>query len=122
MSRMQKSKVNKNKSKNELNKNKGKTKERKDIGDRSRRTRIASDLKEMYDVGTGGCKYMGSALDVFSRYAMIIALKTKGEFKSHYENIVAWYTTQTGRPFKKWTTDGGGEMNNKQTEHILYLV
>ena len=79
---------------------------------------VASDLKEMYDVGTGGCKYMGSALDVFSRYAMIIALKTKGEFKSHYENIVAWYTTQTGRPFKKWTTDGGGEMNNKQTDNI----
>lgn len=79
---------------------------------------VASDLKEMYDVGTGGCKYMGSALDVFSRYAMIIALKTKGEFKSHYESIVAWYTTQTGRPFKKWTTDGGGEMNNKQTDNI----
>ena len=79
---------------------------------------VASDLKEMYDGGTGGCKYMSSALDVFSRYAMIIALKTKGEFKSHYENIVAWYTTQTGRPFKKWTTDGEGEMNNKQTDNI----
>jgi hypothetical protein len=38
----------------------------------------------MYDVGTGGCKYMGSAIDVFSRYAMIVALKTKGEFKDHY--------------------------------------
>ena len=47
---------------------------------------VASDLKEMYEVGTGGCKYMGSALDVHSRYAMIVALKTKGEFKSHYED------------------------------------
>ena len=79
---------------------------------------VASDLKEMYEVGTGGCKYMGSALDVHSRYAMIVALKTKGEFKSHYEDIVTWYTTQTGRPFKKWTTDGGGEMNNKQTDNV----
>ena len=28
------------------------------------------------------------------------------------------YKTQTGRPFKKWSTDGGGELNNKQTDDV----
>ena len=76
---------------------------------------VASDLKEMYAAGTGGRKWLGSAIDTYSRFAMIVALSTKGEFAKHYQDIVTWYYTQTGKVFKKWTTDGGGEFNNTQT-------
>ena len=76
---------------------------------------VASDLKEMYTTGTGGCKWMGSAIDTFSRYALIVAMRTKGEFSKNYTDIVTWYSTQTGKVFKKWTTDGGGEFNNAGT-------
>ena len=82
----------------------------KDVGEN-----VASDLKEMYAAGTGGRKWLGSAIDTYSRFAMIVALSTKGEFAKHYQDIVTWYYTQTGKVFKKWTTDGGGELNNTQT-------
>ena len=82
----------------------------KEVGDN-----VASDLKEMYTTGTGGCKWMGSAIDTFSRYAIIVAMRTKGEFAKNYTDIVTWYSTQTGKVFKKWTTDGGGEFNNAST-------
>jgi hypothetical protein len=112
-----KAKLTRTKVKTNLTRRKVKQKKEK-ISETEAGEHVASDLKEMYDVGTGGCKYMGSALDIFSRFAMIVALRTKGDFKDHYENIVAWYATQTGRPFKKWTTDGGGEMINKQTDKV----
>ena len=82
----------------------------KEVGDN-----VASDLKEMYTTGTGGCKWMGSAIDTFSRFAIVVAMRTKGEFAKNYEDIVTWYSTQTGKVFKKWTTDGGGEFNNAET-------
>lgn len=85
----------------------------KQVGDN-----IASDLKEMYAAGTGGSKWMGSAIDTYSRYALIVAIKTKGDFAKHYEDIVAWYRNQTGKPHKQWTTDGGGEFNNAYIDKV----
>ena len=79
---------------------------------------VASDLKEMFAVGTGGCRWLASAIDTYSRYAMMTALKNKSDFSKHYPNIVSWYTTQTGKPVKKWTTDNGGEFLNLQTDAI----
>jgi hypothetical protein len=79
---------------------------------------VASDLKEMFRPGTGGRKWMGSAIETKSRYALITCTKTKGQFADYYHSIVRWFTTQLGRPFKIWRTDGGGEFNNKTTDKV----
>jgi hypothetical protein len=79
---------------------------------------VASDLKEMFRPGTGGRKWLGSAIETKSRYAVITCTKTKGQFAEYYGSIVRWFKTQLGRPFKIWRTDGGGEFINKTTDKV----
>lgn len=79
---------------------------------------VASDLKQMFGPGSGGKRWMGSAIETTSRYAVIVCTATKGEFADHWANIVKWFKTQLGKPFKIWRTDGGKELDNHKTDQI----
>jgi transposase InsO family protein len=79
---------------------------------------VASDLKLMFQPGTNGEVWLGTAIETASRFALIACTKTKGAFQDHYAHIVKWYETQMGKPYQMWSTDGGTELVNETTRKV----
>jgi transposase InsO family protein len=79
---------------------------------------VASDLKLMFQPGTNGEVWLGTAIETASRFALVACTKTKGAFQDQYAHIVKWYATQLGKPYQTWSTDGGTEMVNGTTRQV----
>jgi hypothetical protein len=79
---------------------------------------VASDLKQMFQPGSKGEVWLGTAIETASRFALITCTKTKGAFQDHYAHIVKWYETQMGKPYQMWSTDGGTELVNETTRKV----
>ena len=79
---------------------------------------VASNLKMMPCEGRDKAKYIGTAIDKKTRFAVLCFLRTKDEWYHKYEDIIKWFKHQKGRAHKMWRTDGGGEFVNKHTNAI----
>ena len=78
--------------------------------------KVASDLKVMPGVGAGGKRYVGSIIDVKSRFTFLTFLNLKSDFGPLYKKVMETLRHNFGEYTQQWKTDGGGEFVNRDLD------